>query len=286
MKKNIFEEMNQKELQTENGRIVYWVSSCCANKRTLVLLHGLTADHTLFDRQIRYFIGRYNILCWDNPAHGSSRPYSDFSYSRAADQLRDILEREQITEAVFIGPSMGGYITQTFMKKYPQMVTGFVGIDTCPFGEQYYSKSDKWWLHQVEWMSRCYPHKLLIKEMAKACSCTIEGQNNMRRSLSVYTKKELCHLMGIGFAGFLEENCNLRITCPVLILVGEHDHTGKVMQYCRQWNKETAFPFYVIPDAAHNSNYDNSDEVNARIEAFLANLEHGREGRVKQDDSI
>ena len=135
-------------------------------------------------------------------------------------------------------------------------------------------------------MSRCYPHKLLIKEMAKTCSCTIEGQNNMRRSLSVYTKKELCHLMGIGFAGFLEENCNLRITCPVLILVGEHDQTGKVMQYCRQWNKETAFPFYVIPDAAHNSNYDNSDEVNARIEAFLANLEHGREGRVKQDDSI
>ena len=61
MEKNIFEELNQKELQTENGRIVYWVSSC-ANKRTLVLLHGLTADHTLFARQIRYFFDRYIIL--------------------------------------------------------------------------------------------------------------------------------------------------------------------------------------------------------------------------------
>ena len=72
----------------------------------------------------------------------------------------------------------------------------------------------------------------------------------------------------------------------MLILVGEHDQTGKVMQYCRQWNKETAFPFYVIPDAAHNSNYDNSDEVNTRIEAFLTDSEPDREGRVKQNDSI
>ena len=92
--------------------------------------------------------------------------------------------------------------------------------------------------------------------------------------------------MGIGFAGFLVENCNLRITCPVLILVGEHDHTGKVMQYCRQWNQETAFPFYVIPDAAHNSNYDNSREVNARIEDFLADLKMRREKRAEQNDSI
>ena len=286
MQKSIFEELNQKEMQTENGRIVYWVNGGSPDRETLVLLHGLTADHTLFEWQVRHFGDKYNILCWDNPAHGSSRPYRDFSYSGAAEQLRDILQKEQIGEAVFIGQSMGGYITQTFMKKYPQMVTGFVGIDTCPFGEQYYSKSDKWWLHQVEWMSWYYPHQFLIKEMAKACSCTKEGQESMRRSLSVYTKKELCHLMGIGFTGFLVENCNLRINCPVLILVGEHDHTGKVMQYCRQWNQETGYPIYVIPDAAHNSNYDNSIEVNARIEDFLANREIYRKASVKQNDSI
>lgn len=275
----IFEKLDRKEMQTKNGKIIYWVSNTIdginqpSKKETLIFLHGLTADHRMFELQVRYFLSQYHILCWDNPAHGQSRPYRDFTYAAAADQLRDIMQTEQIEQAVFIGQSMGGYITQTFLKRYPDMVSGFIGIDTCPFGEKYYSRSDKWWLRQVEWMSMCYPHKTLIRAIAGSCCYTEAGRESMRESLLPYTKKELCHLMGIGFAGFLTENCDLKINCPVLILVGEYDKTGKVMQYSMQWNKETGFPLYVIPDAAHNSNVDNSELVNQKIGAFLTDLD-------------
>ena len=36
---------------------------------TLVFLAGLTADHRLFDKQVAYFDGKYNIIVWDAPAH-------------------------------------------------------------------------------------------------------------------------------------------------------------------------------------------------------------------------
>lgn len=78
--------------------------------------------------------------------------------------------------------------------------------------------------------------------------------------------------MGIGFAGFLEENCDLEITCPTVILVGEHDRTGKVKQYCDAWHRKTQFPLYRIPDAAYNSNFDNSDVVNRIIETFVQDI--------------
>ena len=32
--------------------------------------------------------------------------------------------------------------------------------------------------------------------------------------VSVYDKNELCHLMAIGYAGFMEDNCNIIINCP------------------------------------------------------------------------
>ena len=79
----------------------------------------------IMEKKIPHYLDRFNIICWDTPAHGMSRPYRDFTYFRA--------------------------------------------------GQNYY------------------------------------------HSLSPYSKKELCHLLGIGYAGFLEENCDLNISCPVLM---------------------------------------------------------------------
>jgi len=272
VEKSVFEVMTQKQFKTENGNITYWVKDSCNKEYALVFLHGLTADHTLFEKQISHFIERFKVVCWDTPAHGKSRPYINFSYHNVAEHLKDILEKEQISRAVFIGQSMGGFITQAFLKRYPEVVIGFIGIDTTPFGLSYYSASDKWWLRQIEWMSHCYPHKALVKGIAKSCTYTRYAYENMFAALSQYTKKELCHLMGIGYAGFLEENCDLDIKCPVLILVGEYDKTGKVRQYCNAWQKRTGYPLHIIEKAAHNANIDNYGQTNHEIEMFLQKI--------------
>lgn len=272
MEKSIFEMMIQKQFNTENGNIIYWVNNDLNQEYTLVFLHGLTADHTLFEKQVSYFAKRFKVLCWDAPAHGKSRPYVNFSYHSAAKHLRDILEKEHIRKAIFVGQSMGGFIIQTFLKQYEEFAIGFVAIDTTPFGISYYSNSDKWWLRQVEWISHCYPHRMLVKAIARSCTCTKYAYENMITALGQYTKQEVCRLMGIGYAGFLEENSDLDIKCPVLILVGEHDKTGKVKQYCKAWKKKSGYPLHIIENAAHNSNTDNYERVNSEIEKFINTL--------------
>ena len=79
--------------------------------------------------------------------------------------------------------------------------------------------------------------------------------------------------MGAAYTVFLEENREIQIDCPVLILVGEKDKTGKVMQYCRAWAKATDELMVIIPGAAHNSNYDRPEAVNRLIDGFLDRLE-------------
>lgn len=272
MEKSIFDMMMQKQFDTENGNIMYWINNCSKEVYALVFLHGLIADHTLFEKQVSYFGERFKILCWDAPAHGKSRPYLNFSYRSASKHLKDILEKEQIKKAVFIGQSMGGYVVQTFLKYYPELAIGFIGIDTTPFGLSYYSNSDKWWLRQIEWMSHCCPYKALVKAIAKSCTCTQYAYKNMYTALKQYTKQEVCQLMGIGYAGFLEENWNLALRIPVLILIGEDDRTGKVRQYCKAWKEKTGYPLHVIKNAAHNSNIDNYEQVNSEIEKFINRL--------------
>lgn len=269
--------MIEKILKTKSGDIHYLISEkICKERETLFFLHGLTASHDLFVRQIEHFSKKYNCIAWDAPAHGASRPYKKFTYEKAAIEAVHILKENDISKAVFIGQSMGGFITQSVIKRFPQYVKAFVSIDSCPFGEKYYSRFDKWVLGQIEWMSALYPEKILKKAIAKQCTRTDRSYRNMYDMLSVYNKKELCHLMGIGYSGFLKDNCDLKITCPVLLIVGEFDKTGKVKQYNKEWAKEPGVSVTRIKGAAHNSNDDRPEQVNKRIEKFLNSLRSDR----------
>ena len=267
-------DMTEKYVESLNGRTCYWISRPKSGgaARCLVFLHGMTADHTLFEKQLEFFSADFTVLAWDAPAHGRSRPYRDPAYANAVGELERILAAENITRAVFIGQSMGGFHTQSFLTRHPETVEGFVGIDTCPYGEGYYSRSDRWWLRQVGWMSRLFPLRILKRSIAKAAAVTGYARKNMLRALAPYGKEELCRLMGLGFAGFLEENRDLRITCPVVLIAGERGGIGKARQYNRAWHEHTGFPLYWVKQAGHNANCDNPVEVNRIIAEFIAGL--------------
>ena len=262
--------MIEKYVTMDNGNVYYWMPDVwMEGEKTLFFLHGMTGDHTMFDKQAAYFSKSYNVIVWDAPAHGKSRPFRDFDYDKAAKAIKKIFDTENISGAVFVGQSMGGFLTQAVMKRFPEMVTAFVSIDSTPYGSGYYSKSDVFWLKQVEWMSYLFPLNTIKKAIAKQNTVTQEGYDNMMSMLAPYGKKELCHLMGIGYAGFLEDNCELKIECPVLLLLGEKDNTGKVRGYNQQWAKRSGYELKIIENAAHNSNVDQPDKVNMEIALFL-----------------
>jgi len=264
--------MIEKYVETRSGRVYYWIPEVWGEeKRTLFFLHGMTGDHTMFEKQVAYFATEYNVIFWDAPAHGKSRPFQHFDYDKASKAIKQIFDTENISGAVFIGQSMGGFIAQAVMKRFPEIVTAFVSIDSTPYGNGYYSKSDVFWLKQVEWMCKLFPLKTIKKAIAKQNTATKYGYDNMISMLEPYEKKELCHLMGIGYAGFLEDNCEIKIECPVLLILGEKDNTGKVRTYNRQWVNRTGFVLKIIENAAHNSNVDQPEKVNEEIQEFLQN---------------
>ena len=263
--------MEEQQLQTDKGKVFYWKSAGWdTNKETIFFLHGLTADHSMFDEQIKAFERKYNLLTWDTPAHGKSRPFAEFDFGDTSDYIKSILDKHMVSQVVFVGQSLGGFLDQSFIKRYPDRVKGFISIDSTPYGAAYYSKFDIWILKQVEWMARLCPFQWMKKAMAKQVSVSQRSYDNMMQMLSPYNKRELCHLMGLGYAGFLDDNCELKIPCPVLLILGEKDRTGKVAQYNKAWTHQTGYPLKIINDAAHNVNVDKPEEVNACIRDFLA----------------
>lgn len=264
-------ELKEKSVLSEHGTTYYWTNEVRSNM-AMIFLPGLTADHRLFESQIPFFQNAYKVIVWDCPCHGKSRPYDSFSYANVSRELERILKLEDIEKAVFIGQSLGGMIAQFYIDRHPDQAAGFVSIDSVPFGD-YYSKSDLFWLRQLEWMCRLFPDRLLRTSMAKMCAVTENARKRMITMLSSYTKNELCHLIYVGEAAFIPENRNMEIQCKSMLILGSRDRVGKVAGYNRAWTKQTGFPLLTVEGAAHNANDDQPEPVNAAIYDFIKALE-------------
>lgn len=265
--------MDERTLNTARGYVYYWISRPeKANAKCIVFTHGLTANHSMFEKQTESFRQDYTVITWDIPLHGLSRPYHDFSYENCAHDLLGILDQENISKAVLVGMSMGGYPCQAFASRYPERVEGFVALDTTPFGLGYYSKSDIWWLKRVAPLARLYTESALRQSMAKSVSTTY-SYNKMMEMLAPLTKGQIIEQMDIAYGVFANENKDVRFSCPVLILLGEYDKTGKVAQYCHAWSKKEGYPLRIIKDAAHFSNGDNPQQVNSEILSFMTEID-------------
>lgn len=266
--------MTEKVFQTDLGDIHYWTGG--AGTPWLVFLPGLTADHRLFDKQIEAFAPRYHCLVWDAPAHGASRPFAlSFSMDDLADWLHAILKREGADRPVLIGQSLGGYISQVYMNRYPGTVSGFVSIDSAPMKREYYTAAELFFLKHTEGMYRAIPWRWLVSWGSAGTAETDYGRALMRRTIERYEKREYCALTGYGFrilAQWIEAGGASDLSCPALLLCGEKDGAGSVKRYNREWTRRDGLPLVWAPGAGHNANTDAPEFVNREIEKFVSSV--------------
>ncbi len=262
--------MQRKSLATKSGTVFYWVSDQWdASRRTIFFFHGLTADHTMFEQQFSYFESDYNLIAWDSPGHGKSRPFGEFTMDKAFEIIEAILAELGVESFIAVGQSFGGYVAQAVLSREPDLVTAFVGIGTTPYGTQYYSKSDYFWLRNMGWLTKSIPFGWLKKTTAETVSVTRRGYENMQQMLQPYTKAGFADLLRDYYRAFMQDNQDLEVQCPVLITRGESDTVGNVRKYIDAWQEQTGHRVEVIKDAAHNANVDNPAAVNALISEFL-----------------
>lgn len=271
--------MEEKTYLTRSGIIHYWTSFVDRSTVTLVFLPGLTADHRLFDKQIQYFEGKYNLFVWDAPGHAASWPFAfDFDLMDNARWLDGILEQEAMGYPVIVGQSMGGYVGQMYAQLWPEKLRGFVAIDSAPLQRNHVTGIELWLLKRMEPVYACYPWKALLKAGTNGVAVSAYGRQLMRDMMMVYDgdKKRYAQLSGHGFrilAQAMEMDLPYKIECPALLICGEQDHAGSCIRYNKAWHKHTGIPLEWIKGAGHNSNTDAPETVNRLIENLAEKIQ-------------
>ncbi|MBE9103294.1 alpha/beta fold hydrolase [Vacuolonema iberomarrocanum] len=121
-------------LKNPDGTETYYEAIGSNDAHTLVLLHGIGADHAMWQPQLQNYSNEgYRLLALDLFGHGRSSNLSHISLTDWHNQINWLLDDQGIEKCTLIGASMGGVIAQSFVAHDFSRVERVVITDS--FGE-------------------------------------------------------------------------------------------------------------------------------------------------------
>ena len=78
--------------------------------RPLVMVHGNSEDHTIFDKAADLLKDDFTVYCVDSRGHGQSSPVDEFHYDDMAEDMIAFMEELDLNDVIFYGFSDGGII--------------------------------------------------------------------------------------------------------------------------------------------------------------------------------
>ena len=263
-----FNDFEQKSFLNLECEIYYWFKKGNSNNY-IILLHGAGCDHFMYEKQIDIFDNIYNIIVWDARGHGLSKlsKTKKFSFKDMYEDCLVLLKIHEINKAIFIGQSMGGNLAQEVAYYNNKIVEKLIIIDSTK-NTQKLNIFEKCSIKISRLIFNWYPWKLLIQQSANACGNTDYTRNYVRQCFEKMEKENFIEIMMSLFT-CLNEDENIVIKQPVLLICGCHDNSGNIKTAMKIWSEKDKCKLIMIENAGHNSNQDNPEEVNKNILLFI-----------------
>ena len=252
----------------------YWLSGPAAGP-LVVLTHGAAMDHHAFDLQLPALVSTFRVLRWDVRGHGLSRPTgTPFSVAQAADDLRALLDHLGAAQAILVGHSLGGNISQELVFRAPERVRALAACG-CTCNTLALSTLEQLQLKLVGPLLRLYPYDLLKRQSARASANRPDVQQYLYEVFGNLSKAEFGQIL-LATTASLHAEPGYRIRQPLLLTHGADDRTGNISAIAPIWaRREPDCRYAVIPNAGHVLQMDNPDAFNRLLLAFLMEQSFG-----------
>ena len=256
-------------LYLENSPIAYYIDDT-ANNDWVVFVHAAFVDHRMFEKQFRYFAGKYNLLAVDILGHGNSmRAGKDDSIENMSDWIDRIFKKHNIAAANFVGVSLGSVFVQDFANKYENKVLSlacFGGYDINNFDIERQKTNSKEQMSMM--MKAVFSVKWFAKSNKRISAYTKGVQEEFYNLNAQFDKKSFRYLAKLQ--SFINKYPSKQRQYPMLVGCGEHDIPMEI-EIVNEWAEYEKCDKIVLQGAGHCANMDTPDEFNSCLEVFWKN---------------
>ncbi|WP_099159020.1 alpha/beta hydrolase [Virgibacillus ndiopensis] len=223
------------------------------NAETVILVHGIGLDMTIWDEILPLLQSQYHVLRYDLPCHGKSNQINDISISWGVllDQFEILLQKLSITKAHFIGHAGGGNLgieAALHLKGYLQSL---ILISTPIFVPKEFGKEESAKRLQLRNSTMEEIAGLLSQNLVyPATKEKIDYLHAMygRTTVSVYS--DYFELVSNTVLNYAFDRIQ-QIETPMMMLTGEHDILYPPQMQMVNMGYMPDVRFLIVPDASN-----------------------------------
>ncbi|MGR3277326.1 alpha/beta fold hydrolase [Acaryochloris marina NIES-2412] len=255
---------------TDGTETVYSALGNAANE-AIVLLHGIGADHMMWQPQMEEFANNgFYVLTLDLLGHGQSSKVKHLELRDWENQIFDLLREHQRETCILVGVSMGGVIAQSFAVNHPDRVSRLIVSDT--FAELKTPLERALGLSQVIgfWIFKRMGAAAMAKGLASTYKAPFARQAKdyfSQVALEADFDQLILARRAINRIDVVEQLRHLKI--PTLVMVG--DQFGQLFVEINRKiaNAVMDAKFVILNEAMDPSNLVNSSNFNRETLTFL-----------------
>lgn len=241
----------------------------------LVLIHGLMANHTFWDRQLP-LRRQFQVIRMDLRGHGdSSKPRGAYGMTTFATDVQHLVSALGLQRCVLVGWSMGGVVAQEALHLLGAKVVGLVLVNTTPcaaaangFPHGMTPDEQQKHLTLAETDYKGFARDLGARCFRQESTALVQwATQQMLRTPPYVTMTALQALFATD-----ERQALASITVPTLICHGDHDTVfpPEAGQYLHEHIRGSRLVTFA--NSAHAVMIEETEAFNAELGAFLEAL--------------
>lgn len=251
----------------KNIKIAY---SNTGKGNAIILLHGFLENSTMWNFYIETLSKNHQVITIDLLGHGKTENMSYMhTMEDMADAVHAVLFHLNISEAIFVGHSMGGYVSLALAELYPEMVKGVVLLNSTSKED-----SDERKLNRMRAIKAVKQNASVFVGMSIANLFSEENREKLSNEIEAVKEEALkTPLQGIisaleGMKGRKDREFILhQATFPILLILGQKDPVLNYEDNISQI-EGTKTELITLPDG-HMSHIENRDVLGSILLNFL-----------------
>ena len=262
-------DTERRELIRPGATIAYWVSGP-ERAPVVLLLHGATLDHRAWDAQVDELTPQYRVVVPDLRGHGESTLEGVFRFDDAVDDVAALLDAVDTGAPIALGGlSLGGNIAQEIVYRSPELVDALVVADsTCNTASRHPLEA-AWAIAALASLGMT-SRETFLQRAAAATAQDAAVQQYVLDVNAHRSNRDATQIVASMLVSGLHADPDYRLPIPTLLVHGDGDGMGDIVEGTRAWAEREPLGLYVtIPNAGHASNQDNPEAFNAELAAFL-----------------
>jgi 3-oxoadipate enol-lactonase len=259
---------------SDNLNLYYEIQGSIHSNETIVFLNGLTQTTMAWFFVTQHYKDKYRIVLLDFIFQGQSDKNAEWrNFDQHANDVKSILDLENISSAIIVGLSYGSLVAQHFAILHPKKVEKLILISTFAHKTSYYNAIELSWWRALEvggynlMLDVMLPNVLSEKYFANPL-IPIDLMKEARKDLHPSSDAIFKLMRATKERKDYREDLK-NITAPTLIIQGEKDLLLPVHLANEVHMNIKGSKLIIIKNAGHTLNLEHIPEVCAHINEFL-----------------